>query len=359
MVEKVFNKNKIYLDKKYNFFEIFNPNNGTLIRSNQTGTGAEPFRRSYPELIDIGIMGSCEAGRRGLCSKAGVDCYQNGAGSNKANMSLEDYEWLIKQFNGKVFQVALGGAGDPNKHENFADILKLTREYDVIPNLTTSGLEITDDEIESINKYCGAVAVSYYSRLINGVESNLNTLETISKFVDSGCITNIHYVVSKETIDEAIFRFENDLWPHGINAIIFLLYKPVGLGKKDKTIKNDAKLTKFLDLAINRKYEYSIGFDTCFSTALYKNSSIHPASIDSCEAARFSMYIHSDLVAVPCSFDNLTRRYAYKLKPRTIKEAWESDVFTSFLENKSICKSCKKYVGCLGGCGLDLDIRLC
>ena len=90
----------------------------------------------------------------------------NAINSNKSNMTLVDYESIMKQSKSKVFQVALGGAGDPNKHENFDEILALTRAYGIIPNMTTSGHNITDMEINSIRRYCGAVAVSFYSRLM-------------------------------------------------------------------------------------------------------------------------------------------------------------------------------------------------
>ena len=46
-----------YKDDKYGFFEIFNEKNGTLIRSDIDGV--DPTCRSFPELLDIGIMGHC------------------------------------------------------------------------------------------------------------------------------------------------------------------------------------------------------------------------------------------------------------------------------------------------------------
>lgn len=353
--------NKIYVDKKNDFFEIFNPDNGTLIRSNVCGTDKNPLKRSFPELIDIGIMGNCKAGRTGICKMAGIDCYQNGLNVNNQNMSLRDYEWIVDQCGGKVFQVALGGAGDPNKHENFDEILELTRRNGIVPNLTTSGTDITDNELYLIKKYCGAVAVSFYSRLIGERETNSKTIEVISKCVKEDCVTNIHYVISTETIDEAIYRLENEIWPKGINAIIFLLYKPVGLGRKQKVITFGDKLFKFLNLAINKRHDYRVGFDTCFSTALFRMSVINKMSIDTCEASRFSMYIHSDLIATPCSFDNIERRYAFKLKPKTIKDAWESEEFSSFAKNQENinCLECSEYGECLGGCKLKLGINLC
>ncbi len=346
-----------YEDKKYLFWEIFNEKNGTLIRSNIKGTNNDPSMRSFPELIDVGIMGRCDAGRNGVCKKAGVDCYQRGLSSYKDNMILDNYKKIIDEATGKTFQIALGGAGDPNKHEQFEEILKYTRENNIIPNLTTSGTDISSREISLISNYCGAVAVSYYSNLVFGHETNEQTIRTISQ-LKSLIPTNIHYVISKDSIDEAIYRLENNVWPGGINAIIFLLYKPVGFGKSTKVVTNNEKMHRFMDLIFQKKRSYKIGFDTCFTPVLvdYKEH-FDVQSIDSCEAARFSMYIDSDMNAYPCSFDNEKGRYRVSLKNSSIQEVWYSKIFDDFRRRVSNCNSCDKYNICKGGCGLDLGIN--
>lgn len=351
---------KYYVDKKYDFFELFNPNNGTLIRSNIMNSNLDPRMRSFPELIDVGIMGNCIAGRKGVCVKAGIDCYQMGSIYSRNNMKIEDYQWILEQCKGKTFQVALGGAGDPNKHDSFEEILLLSKEYDIVPNLTTSGLQITDNEIRAIKKHCGAVAVSYYSRLKDGIESNYETIEAIERLVRAGCITNVHYVVSADTINEAIYRLEKDRWPYGINAVIFLLYKPVGLGTIEKTLECNDKVKEFLDIATNGKHSYSIGFDTCFTSGLCNTASIDMKSIDACEAARFSMYIDCELNAFPCSFGIEKKQYKVKLNPKTIQDAWDSAEFEAFRNNTRLeCGGCKNEMLCAGGCNLNLGIELC
>ena len=161
-----------------------------------------------------------------------------------------------------------------------------------------------DDEIALIRKYCGAVAVSWYSRLMNGKESNEETIKAVKRLVKKGCITNIHYVVSEETIDEAIIRLENNLFPKGINAVVFILYKPIGNGVMEKVLtRTDSRIKRFLSLATERKHPYRVGFDTCFTPALLRWSNTVPTvSIDACEAATFSMYIDSRMNCYPCSF---------------------------------------------------------
>ena len=153
-----------YTDKKFNFKEVFDPETGFYMRSDDP-SGNDPFMRSVPGLIDIGIMGHCEHGKSGLCLKAGVQCYQSGNHINEPNMPLEDYKNIITDTKDYIFQVALGGRGDPDMHENFEEILRYTRKNNVVPNFTTSGLGMTPEKAQICKKYCGAVAISMYSRL--------------------------------------------------------------------------------------------------------------------------------------------------------------------------------------------------
>lgn len=136
------------------------------------------------------------------CRAAGIDCYQEGRSRHTPHMSIEEFADIARQAFGKTFQIALGGAGNPNKHPDFEKMLKTCRFYRIVPNITTSGFKITDAEQHLIKDYCGAVAVSWYSRLDHGMESNRDTIKAVKQFVELGCITNIHFVVSQDTIDE-------------------------------------------------------------------------------------------------------------------------------------------------------------
>lgn len=347
----------IYKDKQYGFYELFNEENGTLIRSDIDG--ADPERRSFPELLDVGIMGHCHNGK--YCSDAGIDCYQCGWNQNTPHMSIGDFEQIASQSSGKVFQIALGGAGDPNKHPDFEEILKICRYYRIVPNVTTSGFQITDEEIRLIKQYCGAVAVSWYSRLVEGEESNIRTLETVKRFVDADCITNVHFVVSTKTLEEAIIRLLEDRFPDGLNAVVFILYKPVGEGVAEKSLsENDERLKKFFDLVL-QKHPYQIGFDTCFTPAILRfGRSIHPSSIDACEAATFSMYIDSQMHCHPCSFGIWDDGIIESLREKSIREVWDGKQFSDFRNRKKEkCVNCNMAKMCRSGCPLDIDIDLC
>lgn len=347
---------KFYSDQTNSFKEFFNTDNGYYVRTgileNGKDTGIDPFMRDFPSLLDIGIMGHCIHSKTGMCNQAGVQCYQGGDTINKPNMTFENYKSIVDQVEDKVFQIALGGRGDPNKHEDFENILRYTRDYEIVPNYTTSGFGLTDKEVKLTRQHCGAVAVSMYF--------NQYTYDAINKFVDAGCTTNIHFVLSNSSIGTAINMLENDKFPKGINAVIFLLHKPVGLGTTSNCLNvADERLIRFFNLVDNWNGNFSIGFDSCTIPGILNfTKNISRESIDTCEGGRFSAYISSDMIMVPCSFDQF-HRWGVNLQYNTIYEAWHSVEFDDFRDRMDMaCPKCNDRNDCFGGCPI-VNITLC
>lgn len=349
------------IDKKNKFISMFNPKTGFYIRSgvideNGKDTEIDPFMTSFPELIDVGIMGHCKHGTSGLCIKSGVQCYQNGLKTHHPNMSLENFKKIVDECKGKTYQLALGGRGDVDQHENFEEILKYCRENNIVPNFTSSGLGFTDEIIDICKKYCGAIAISWYRQE--------HTYRAINMLLEAEIKTNIHYVLGNNSIDEAIERLKNNNFPKGINAVIFLLHKPVGLGKEDNVLSvSDPKVEEFYSIIENNKFDFKIGFDSCNIPGLINFTSpkkLNRDSFDTCEAGRWSMYITSDMKAIPCSFDNQELRWAYDISNDTIQNAWNSKQFDNFRGYfKNSCSGCKDRLSCLGGCPIKRQIVLC
>lgn len=340
-------------DKKYNFISKFNPITGFYMRTgiikDGKDTGIDPFMCSFPELLDIGIMQTC------VCSsKCNVDCYQKACDRTGKNMSLEDYISIMEQCKGKTFQIALGGAGDPDTHENFEEILKTTRKYGMVPNFTTSGITMTEEKAKICKKYCGAVAVSeHFSDY---------TEKAIKMLIKNGVKTSLHYVLSNKTIDDAIERLKTNSFYSGLNAIVFLLYKPVGLGKKENILTpDDKRLVEFFNLIDTNKFSFKIGFDSCTCSGLINfTKNINLDSLDYCEGARFSAYIDANMNMMPCSFANQNSEWFMSLKTYSIKEVWNSDIFNKFRYSLShSCTSCPNRTVCGGGCPLVNEITLC
>lgn len=340
-------------DAKYKYISTFNTETGFYARTgiieNGVDTGVDPFMSSFPELIDVGVMETC------VCAKyCNVDCYQKAIERKGKNMSVENFEKIMKESSGKIFQCAMGGAGDVDTHENFEDLLKICKKYNIVPNFTTSGIMMTKEKAELCKKYCGAVAVSEHHAPY--------TNRAINLLLNAGVKTNIHYVLSNNSIDEAITRIENNDFPKGINAVIFLLYKPIGLGTRVKVLHtDDPRVKRFFEAIENVDHNFKIGFDSCTVPALINyTTKVNPDSFDTCEGGRWSMYITSDMKALPCSFDNQGMKWSYDISNDTIENAWNSDIFENFRSYfRYSCPNCKRRRECMGGCPITREIVLC
>ena len=347
------------IDKKNKFISMFNPKTGFYMRSgviNEKGedTGIDPFMSYLPELVDIGIMSTCIHGLLGLCVKSGIECYQDGLHIQKPNMTLENFKTIINQLKGHSFQVALGGRGDVNKHEQFEEFVKYCRENNIIPNYTTSGLGLTDEEVRITKQYCGAVAVSEYR--------SEYTRKAIKMFIDSGMKVNIHYVLGSNTINEAINKLRNNSFDKGINAVIFLMHKPVGLGSQENVLKvGDERVKEFFRLIDDNNVDFKIGFDSCSCSGIINfTEKINRDSMDFCEGARYSAYIDAQMNMMPCSFGNQDSKWLVDLNKYTIKEAWNSGIFEGFRNSlRYSCKKCVDRNSCGGGCPFVNEITLC
>lgn len=344
-------------DRKYNFKYAFDTETGGYVRTgilDEKGndTGEDPFMASFPHLIDVGIMGHCIHGKTGLCVKAGIGCYQSGLTIEQPNMKLEDFRWIAEQCKGRCNQLALGGRGDPDQHEDFEEILKVTRHNNIVPNFTTSGYRLTPELAAVCKKHCGAVAVSWYR--------SEYTLRAIRMLLDAGVKTNIHYVVGKNSIDEAIERLKSDDFPQGINAVIMLLHKPVGLGSRENMLSVDDPRVEELFREIEEPHPFKVGLDSCnVPGAIRLCKKVMPESLDTCEGGRFSCYIGPDMVMVPCSFDQ-DRNYEVSLRKCSIEEAWNSEKFENFRNHiREACPECSKRELCMGGCPLMPEIVFC
>lgn len=348
----------VIYDSQFHFKSYFDSLSGAYLRTgvlDEQGrdTGVDPFMASFPHLIDVGVMGHCINGRKGYCRQAGIGCYQSGGSKSEPNMSLEDFSWIASQCNGRTNQLALGGRGDPDQHEDFDQILRISRENNLVPNFTTSGIGMTVDIAKSCKQYCGAVAVSWYR--------NKFTNRAIETLLEANVKTNIHYVLGRNSIDEAIERIENNAFPRGVNAVIFLLHKPVGLGTEDNMLSlNDERVSRFFKLIEQPHCAFKIGFDSCSIPAIISlNIKTIIQALDTCEGARFSCYIGPDMVMLPCSFDQ-DKKYGVNLRRTTIEEAWNSNEFNEFRRSlRNRCSSCPRRVDCMGGCPLMPNIVLC
>jgi radical SAM protein with 4Fe4S-binding SPASM domain len=271
-------------------------------------------------------------------------------------MGIDEYRTILQQAaQMKVLQIALGG-GNPNQHPDFCEILRLTREeYNIIPSYTTNGSGLSVAVLDASKKYCGAVAVSSY-------EPYEDVFIAVQELLDHGIRTNIHFLLTSESVNIAIKWLENPPQELNLlNAIIFLSYKPVGRNpSQDLLVKNAQSCQHFFKLA-GQTYPFKIGFDSCSISGIARFMNISPIFIERCEAGRFSMYISEDGKMYPCSF-MVKKIEGVPVTKDNIQAVWrDHDTFVRFRESlrDHICLDCDVHDICFGGCPAFPEINIC
>jgi len=328
---------------------IFNPESGFFARVEQPGH-PEPFWSAHgPELIDLAITNWCDRN----CSF----CYRSSHRNGK-HMDIGHYEALMEQARDmSVLQVALGG-GNPNQHPRFVEILRLTRQdYGIVPNYTTNGRGLSERVLRASRSWCGAVAVSAYPPYEEMAGA-------IKKLVSYGIRTNVHFLLDATSIHCAMRWLEEPPeFLQGLNALIFLNYKPVGRQVfRDRLLRNSVRLESFFRLATSRRAPFKIGFDACSATGLCRYTAVPKICYEGCDSGRFSMFISEDFLAYPCSFMADAGYTGIPILHTGLLGAWQdSGLFRRFRAQVSggDQSSCGKARDCPIGCPVYREIDLC
>lgn len=272
-------------------------------------------------------------------------------------MALTDYKNVIDQAAKMgTFQVALGG-GNPNQHPDFIEILEYTASKGVVPNYTTNGRGLSDEILDATRRCCGAVAVSAYSPYDE-------TAETIEKLIGHGIKTNVHFILDADSIDTAIDWLNHPPeFLRGINAIIFLNYKPSGRRVyEQKLLRNSARLDEFFGLATSKERKLKVGFDACCVSGVFARTNANTSMVDACDAGRFSMYVSEDLKVYPCSFQSGLAEGDQLSGDTTLLEIWTKSenmgAFRSYFSSDR-CGGCGHRSTCMNGCPLFDDLVVC
>lgn len=325
---------------------IADPKTGMTARWGKT-LDDNPKFSPVPELADISISN--------YCTKGCDFCYKNSSSMGNI-MSLDSYckvlDALEHPIYGNVFQVALGG-GEPLEHPQFREIISETIYRNIIPNFTTNGIHLNKDLALYCKEKVGAVAISTDNM------TNLNK-RAINILLKAGIKTNIHYVLKNNNLYEAINiilgKYDKEL--EGVNAIIFLTFKPAGRGNNIYIIKEGFEYLDFLKAVKNKKSNIKIGFDACFVPNLLYYGICNTSVVDTCEGGFFSVYVDENCNVSPCSFSG--KKDIYSLNDFDFYDIWLNKL-KSFRER--IVNNCKKQcafkIDCKGYCPYYPQITTC
>jgi len=289
---------KIVRSPVYNY--NFRKTDGYFERWGQKKEDDPDFSPLGPEILDLEISAGADClGNCSFCYKA------NGAQGNTdtVNMTLEQFQTILDKMPRVLTQIAFGICNVGTNPDFFA-MMEHARSKGIIPNYTCHGLDVDDAVAERTASLCGAVAVS--------IVRKDRSYEAVQRFVSKGMKqVNIHFMLSEETLDKAMKTVDDmveDPRLEGMNAIVFLQYKPKGRHPDAfHCIQSPGAYTKLVDYCEERGVRY--GFDSCSAPLFFKaiegNEKRMPLAVmaEPCEAfGMFSSYINVHGVYYPCSF---------------------------------------------------------
>lgn len=275
------------------------------------------------------------------CPMTCAFCYKGnkkGDASKSNHMSLETFKQIFTTFPTTVTQIAFG-ITSIGAHPEIFDIFKHCRDNFVVPNVTINGMDpLTDEQIGKLKKFCGAMAIS-----INRTNKE-NGLNLIDRLIKAGCQQiNIHYVISKQTINfayEVCEAIRNDPRLKELNAIVFLGLKPKERGQNLSILPIDDYI-KLVNHCLANNIRF--GFDSCSAPRFDK--AIEISSLDEakkklllscserCESGLFSAYIDSSGKYWHCSFgEGMPMAYGIDVTKVTNfqQEVWLSEPMTKW-----------------------------
>lgn len=306
-----------------------------------------PMFAPVPELADISISNRCSKG----CNF----CYKNSTSDGKV-MTIDEYCQVLDSIRspkyGTVFQVAIGG-GEPLEHPDFLKIVEETDKRGIILNFTTNGRLLTQKMFAAIKGKVGAIAISTTSM------AEWKAIKHTLKGSD-GIKINIHYILSKTSIQEAtqMVNGEYNELLRGINAVVFLTYKPAGRGSKGSVLKEKKDIDAFIKTIRFPKISCKIGFDACFVPMLLQSHAIKTEMVDTCEGGFFSVYIDEYMQVSPCSFSG--GKDAYSLKEYDFYDIWLNKLQSYRERVKNNCtRNCAVHDLCRGTCPYYPEIITC
>jgi len=340
-------KTKHIRSANYNY--NFNKETGFFARWGATKED-DPQWAPGPEILDIEISaGKCMAGCR--------FCYKSNNGSLPVkNMTLAQFKNILNKMPNTLTQVAFG-ITDINTNTDFFPMMDYCREKGIVPNFTCNGWQVTKEVAEKVAATCGAVAVSVYNKDAS--------YGAIKSFADAGMKQiNIHFMLSEETYDRAfeiVSDAASDERLKGLNAIVFLAYKPKGPHPDSyHTVKDVAKYQALTTHCEEKGVSY--GMDSCSAGMYIKSIQDRPDKqklslfVESCESSMFSGYINVEGKYYHCSFSEGEGLWKDGLDVLActdfMKEVWEHPLTVKFrkLSVKSADKNPYKDCGDCRSC---------
>lgn len=196
------------------------------LKTIRLGSGqAKPLPPDKSEFYDISLGTTCN-----------LECKFCYAGAKKNGRNFSNVCGKAKMFFGSMnknslcTQIAIGSGGEPTIHPEFIEFIKTIYDLNIVPNYTTNGITIAEDNeyskrlLEATEKYCGGVAVS-----ANSFNESIEKIwrKAVEKLSKIDVYINLHIIISdKASVDRFydIYREYEEI----IHTFVLLPIMPEG-----------------------------------------------------------------------------------------------------------------------------------
>jgi hypothetical protein len=287
----------------YNFF--FRKTDGFFVRWGATKEDDPDFSPFGCEILDLELS-------EGRCDGSCQICYKgNGHDQPEYHMTLDQFKLILDKMPKTLTQIAFG-LTNTTSNPDIWGILSEARNREIVPNLTSHGLDITPEVAEKLAAVCGAVAISVVNK-----EKSYNAIDLLTKAKEKPGSTlkqvNIHFVYHSAN-EDAVYNVFKDIKTDPrlkkLNAIVLLGLKQKGKAETGFESLGYERFAKIIEYAMAN--QIPIGFDSC-SQCKYerwvKSSNLSDEDkkrmlivAEPCESNLFSFYINCHGIAYPCSF---------------------------------------------------------
>lgn len=274
--------------KDGNIWTIMHRRSGWKVRFSFTDSVEDYSKSTSPELVDIKIISTCNNAKQKYPAGCARFCYQSSS-ADGGYVSVNDFRNIVYRLSKMdIFEIALGG-GEPLDHPNILELLRICRDFDIIPNITTRNYDWLDDKEKAsqIFELVGQIAFSVSnSKDVEMVALQRHRWQQYhSKFV-------VQYVV--ETESKYTFASMVDTIKVLNVPVIFLGFKKIGNGIKFKesSYLKEYENYNVIDILKEKGLDY-FGVDTAFIQKYEKD--IQALGISQklyyCNEGKFSFYI--------------------------------------------------------------------
>lgn len=234
-------------------------------------------------------------------------CYKSNTSGPGKNMSLATFNDIVSKFPKNLCQIAFG-ITSLHANGDWPEMVRACRRNGIVPNVTTSGADLSDDMLELITENMGACAVSCYE-----TDPEL-CYRSIKRIYDYAALkkgrefhVNMHLLFAPQNFDFVMktLRDVRDGKVPGLRSVVLLRLKPCGnAAKLDAAIPYERYL-EVIRFCLDNGISY--GFDSCSAKTVIK--ALHEigrddlvACCESCESSCASAYINVDGMYTSCSF---------------------------------------------------------